>query len=65
MLKVSKVSWSSCREYGCQWQDGTVKTVFADCNPSGIDTYAFKNQQSKNLHMIFFTRRIHQKLHPR
>ena len=23
-------------------KDGTVKTVFADCNPSGIDTFAFK-----------------------
>lgn len=23
-------------------KDGTVKTVFADCNPTGIDTYAFK-----------------------
>jgi PPK2 family polyphosphate:nucleotide phosphotransferase len=23
-------------------KDGTVKTVFADCNPSGIDCYAFK-----------------------
>ncbi|MBP6446948.1 MAG: PPK2 family polyphosphate kinase [Saprospiraceae bacterium] len=23
-------------------KDGTVKTVFADCNPSGIDAYAFK-----------------------
>ncbi len=23
-------------------KDGTIKTVFADCNPSGIDTFAFK-----------------------
>ena len=41
-------------------KDGTVKTVFADCNPSGIDTYAFKKPTEQEFAHDFLWR-IHQK----
>lgn len=41
-------------------KDGTVKTVFADCNPTGIDTYAFKKPTEEEFAHDFLWR-IHQK----
>lgn len=44
-------------------KDGTVKTVFADCNPSGIDAYAFKKPTEEEFDHDFLWR-VH-KLAPR
>ena len=41
-------------------KDGTIKTVFADCNPSGIDAYAFKKPTEEEFAHDFLWR-IHQK----
>lgn len=41
-------------------KDGTVKTVFADCNPSGIDVVAFKKPTEEEFAHDFLWR-IHQK----
>jgi PPK2 family polyphosphate:nucleotide phosphotransferase len=41
-------------------KDGTVKTVFADCNPSGIDAVAFKKPTEEEFAHDFLWR-IHQK----
>ncbi|MBK8628243.1 MAG: polyphosphate kinase [Saprospiraceae bacterium] len=41
-------------------KDGTVKTVFADCNPTGIDTYAFKKPTDEEFAHDFLWR-VHQK----
>jgi PPK2 family polyphosphate:nucleotide phosphotransferase len=41
-------------------KDGTVKTVFADCNPSGIDTYAFKKPTEEEFAHDFLWR-VHAK----
>ncbi|MGB4840476.1 MAG: PPK2 family polyphosphate kinase [Saprospiraceae bacterium] len=41
-------------------KDGTIKTVFADCNPSGIDTYAFKKPSEEEFAHDFLWR-VHQK----
>jgi PPK2 family polyphosphate:nucleotide phosphotransferase len=41
-------------------KDGTIKTVFADCNPSGIDAYAFKKPTEEEFAHDFLWR-VHQK----
>ncbi|MBK8668840.1 MAG: polyphosphate kinase [Saprospiraceae bacterium] len=41
-------------------KDGTVKTVFADCNPTGIDTYAFKKPTDEEFAHDFLWR-VHHK----
>lgn len=41
-------------------KDGTVKTVFADCNPTGIDTFAFKKPTEEEFAHDFLWR-VHQK----
>jgi PPK2 family polyphosphate:nucleotide phosphotransferase len=41
-------------------KDGTVKTVFADCNPTGIDTYAFKKPTEEEFAHDFLWR-VHQR----
>lgn len=41
-------------------KDGTIKSVFADCNPSGIDVYAFKKPTEEEFNHDFLWR-IHQK----
>jgi PPK2 family polyphosphate:nucleotide phosphotransferase len=42
-------------------KDGTVKTVFADCNPTGIDTFAFKKPTEEEFAHDFLWR-VHQKV---
>lgn len=37
-------------------KDGTIKTVFADCNPTGIDTYGFKKPTSEEIAHDFLWR---------
>jgi PPK2 family polyphosphate:nucleotide phosphotransferase len=41
-------------------KDGTVKTVFSDCNPTGIDTYAFKKPTEEEFAHDFLWR-VHQR----
>lgn len=41
-------------------KDGTIKTVFADCNPSGIDAFAFKKPTEEEFAHDFLWR-VHQK----
>lgn len=41
-------------------KDGTIKTVFADCNPSGIDAIAFKKPTEEEFAHDFLWR-VHQK----
>ncbi|MGB4960587.1 MAG: PPK2 family polyphosphate kinase, partial [Saprospiraceae bacterium] len=41
-------------------KDGSVKTVFADCNPTGIDTYAFKKPTEEEFAHDFLWR-VHQR----
>jgi len=41
-------------------KDGSIKTVFADCNPSGIDAYAFKKPTEEEFAHDFLWR-VHQK----
>lgn len=41
-------------------KDGTIKTVFADCNPTGIDTYGFKKPTAEEMAHDFLWR-IHKK----
>jgi len=41
-------------------KDGTVKTVFADCNPTGIDTFAFKKPTEEEFAHDFLWR-VHHK----
>ncbi len=41
-------------------KDGTIKSVFADCNPSGIDVCAFKKPTEEEFNHDFLWR-IHQK----
>lgn len=42
-------------------KDGTIKTVFADCNPTGIDTYGFKKPTTEEMAHDFLWR-IHKRV---
>ncbi|MCZ2338538.1 MAG: polyphosphate kinase [Chitinophagales bacterium] len=42
-------------------KDGSIKSVFADCNPTGIDTYGFKKPTEEEMAHDFLWR-VHQKL---
>ncbi|HRO73194.1 MAG TPA: polyphosphate kinase, partial [Saprospiraceae bacterium] len=41
-------------------KDGTIKTTFADCNPTGIDTFGFKKPTSEEMAHDFLWR-IHKR----